>query len=159
MKDLVVFLWNIRSIYNTASIFRTADALGVSKIYLCGITPEPIDILGNYKKDFSKVSLGAEKTVNWEYSYFTLKALKKVKKDGYRIIALEQSPKSKPYYKFKVSKNSKIALILGNEIKGLPKKILDFSDLILEIPMLGKKESLNVSIAFAVVGFYLRYNK
>jgi len=159
MKEFAVVLHNIRSMYNVGSIFRTADALSASGLYLCGITPKPVDVWGKYRREISKVALGAEKNLKWEYSYSTLNVLKKLKSNGYKILALEQSPKSIFYYQFYPKKFSKIALILGNEKNGIPPKILNFSDFVLEIPMLGKKESLNVSVAFGVVGFYLRYNK
>lgn len=157
MREIVLVLHNIRSLYNVGSIFRTAETAGVSKIYICGITPQPSDFLGNYRKEISKVALGAEKIIPWEYNRFTLNVLKKLKEKGYKIVAVEQSPKAISYFKFCPSKKAKIALVLGNEVKGISQKILDFSDKILEIPMLGKKESLNVSVAFGVVVFYLRF--
>lgn len=154
-------LHNIRSVYNVGSIFRTADAAGVRKIYLCGITPEPKDRLGKWRKDFTKVSLGAEKYLEWNASARRARAITKLleslKKEGYKIFAVEQAGKSTPYYRFKNSKFRKIALVLGNEVKGLPLAILKRADKILEIPMRGKKESLNVSVAFGIAVFGLRH--
>jgi 23S rRNA (guanosine2251-2'-O)-methyltransferase len=153
---MVVVLQDIRSIYNVGSIFRTADAAGVEKIYLCGITPGPLDRFGRPIKKFIKVSLGAEKTVAWEKIKNTGKLINKLKKDGYKIFAVEQSKNSLPYFTLhpKPSTLNKIALIFGNEVKGLPKAILKKCDQILEIPMQGKKESLNVAVAAGIVLFH-----
>ncbi len=142
------------------SIFRTADAAGIEKIYLCGITPAPVDQFGKYRQQLTKVSLGAEKYVAWEKIGSTTKLIDKLKGDGYKIFSIEQSKKSIPYFKLKTParagrKKLKTALVLGNEIKGLPQAILKRSDKILEIPMKGKKESLNVAVAFGIVVFSL----
>jgi len=150
MKIQVV-LHNIRSAYNVGSIFRTADAVGVEKIYLTGYTPNPAK-----DKKIGKTALGAENYVSWKAYKNLSHLLKKLKKEGYKIIAIEQSEKSIPYYKFK--QKFDIVLILGNEVRGLNKKILEKCDFVLEIPMFGKKESLNVSVAFAVVAYNLRLN-
>ena len=155
---MIVILHNIRSLYNVGSIFRTADAAGIEKIYLCGITPAPVDQFGKYRPQLTKVSLGAEKYVAWEKFGSTTKLIDKLKGDGYKIFAVEQSKKSIPYYRIRRSSDTivnKIVLVLGNEIKGLPQAILKRSDKILEIPMKGKKESLNVAVAFGVVAFHL----
>jgi len=170
---MIVILYNIRSLHNVGSIFRTADAAGVEKIYLCGITPAPIDEFGKPRSQLTKVSLGAEKYVKWEKigstsspqaAQATLRLLKSLKKQGYKIFAIEQNKKSIPYYKihFRYPKRrssirivNRIALVLGNEIKGLPSSILKRADKILEIPMYGKKESLNVAVAFGIVVFHL----
>ena len=163
MKEIIAVLHNIRSVHNVSSIFRTADAAGVSKIYLTGITPGPLDRLGHPRKDFVKVSLGAERSVPWDESYCLPRALPKLlevlRDQGYLVCAIEQSPRSIPYYKVASSlkKQQKIALIMGNEVKGLPPSILRAADKILEIPMYGKKESLNVSVALGIVVFCLRY--
>lgn len=153
---MIVILYNIRSLHNVGSIFRTADAAGVSKIYLCGITPTPIDKFGRLRSQLTKVSLGAEKYVEWEHCKSTNRLIDKLKRDGYKIFAIEQSKKSTPYYKIPkfYIPNSKFCLILGNEIKGLPPSILNRADKILEIPMYGKKESLNVAVAFGIIAFH-----
>ena len=158
MKELVVVLHDIRSLHNVGSIFRTADAAGVSKIYLCGITGSPLDRFGNVRPDVAKVALGAEKTVPWEHSARTAMVLKKLKKEGYRIVALEQSKDSVPYYE-PLTAHNKLALVLGNEVKGLPPSVLKAADITMEIPMRGEKESLNVSVAFGIAAFALVYNK
>jgi len=160
MKKVVVILHNIRSLHNVGSIFRTADAAGIEKIYLCGITPKPVDEFGRTRTQLTKVSLGAEKYLAWEKVGSTARLLDNLKKQGYKIFAIEQNKKSTPYYKIPKSYilNSKFCLVLGNEIKGLPLSILKRADKILEIPMKGKKESLNVAIAFGIIAFHLILN-
>lgn len=165
--EIVVILHNIRSLHNVGSIFRTADAAGVKKIYLCGITPSPIDVFGKARPQLTKVSLGAEKYVEWEKVKSTARLIDKLKKakprsehcsaigEKYKIFAIEQSKKAVPYHKIKLyeAKSRKIVLVVGNEIKGLPASILKKTDKILEIPMRGKKESLNVAVAFGIIIF------
>ena len=136
---------NIRSLENIGSIFRTADALGVDKIYLCGISGQPPH------NKISKTALGAEKTVLSEYYSQTWRLIGKLKKDKIKIISLEQSNKSILYTKLKPV--FPLALIIGNEVKGISKRILDKSDKIIYLPMGGEKESLNVAVAFGVAGY------
>ena len=136
------------------SIFRTADAAGVSKIILSGYTPSPFDRFGRARKDFSKVSLGAEQSVTWEVAEDIALTLEQLKKEGYALLALEQSKGSTPLFDFKPeSKN--VALIVGNEVAGISPTVLALVDTILEIPMRGQKESLNVSVATGVALFTL----
>jgi tRNA G18 (ribose-2'-O)-methylase SpoU len=158
---MVAILHNIRSTHNVGSIFRTADAAGIKKIYLCGITPAPVDRFGRANQKIIKVALGAEKFLSWEKAGQTTKLLDKIKKDGYKILAVEQSSRSVPYQKIKLSKKDlgKTALLVGNEIKGLSPEVLRRADKIMEIPMRGKKESLNVAVAFGIVAFNLITNK
>jgi len=156
---MIALLHNIRSLHNVGSIFRTADAVGVEKIYLCGITPTPLDEFNQPRPQMTKVSLGAEKTVPWDgsarSSQTISKLIVKLKKDGYKIFALEISPKAIEYNKLKKFKKFKIAIIVGNEVKGLPPAILKKADKILSIPMRGKKESLNVAVAFGIVAYHI----
>lgn len=165
---IIVILHNIRSLHNVGSIFRTADGAGVEKIYLCGITPAPLDRFGNYLKEVQKVALGAERTMPWEKISNATSLLKRLKKEGWRILAVEQAKHSVSYYNFKSSTISrsydsrhspKLAVVLGAEVKGLPPSVLKVADVVLEIPMHGKKESLNVSVAAGIVLFSLRYTK
>lgn len=149
--------------HNVGSIFRTADAAGVSNIILSGYTPAPLDRFGRERKDFNKVSLGAEKTVAWKQVKQLVPVLKKLKQGGYNIIAIEQDKKSTSLFKH-ASYNKKptdqhIVLMLGNEVKGLPKSVLNHANAILEIPMRGKKESLNVSVAAGVALFTLLFTR
>jgi len=149
--DSILILPDIRSAINVGAIFRTADAVGISKIILAGCTPRPTDTFGRVQKDIAKSALGAETWIPWVYNKSLLPVLSKLKKDGYFIVAIEQDKKSVDYRSFK--KTNKIAFILGPEVDGLNKKILDKCDQIVEIPMYGKKESLNVSVACGVVLF------
>ncbi len=165
--EIIVILDNIRSVHNVASIFRTADGAGINKIYLCGITPSPLDRFNKILPQFSKVSLGAEKYVAWEKHKSALILIKKLKNPltggGYKILAIEQSQNSIPYNRLMVKGQiSKVVLIFGNEVRGLSSKVLKIADKILEIPMFGKKESLNVSVAFGIIVYRLAttfYNK
>src|SRR3989344_570586 len=125
---MIAILHNIRSLYNAGSIFRTADAAGVEKLYLCGITPTPLDKFGKLRPQLGKVSLGAEKSVAWEYCKSTAALIKKLKNPpaggGYKILVVEQAKKSIPYHNFATSRGSKVALVVGNEVRGLPPSIL-----------------------------------
>ncbi len=158
MPEIVAVLHNIRSLHNVGSIFRTADAVGAKKIYLCGITPGPVDRFGREVRAFTKVSLGAEKTVAYEKARRAADALAKLKKDGYTILAVEQSRRAAPYHNFRPGRR-KLALLMGAEVKGLPPALLKRADKILEIPMLGRKESLNVAVAFGIVAYRLKFPK
>ena len=152
---MVVLLHNIRSSHNVGSIFRTADAAGVEKIYLCGITPGPKDKYGRVNQKLAKVALRAEKNIAYEHRKSAKALISQLKKQGHKILALEQHKKSVNLFGFKKIKNQKYALVLGEETKGLPIGILKKADKILEIPQKGKKESLNVSVAFGVAAFCL----
>ena len=147
----IVILDNIRSVYNVGSIFRTSDALGVDKIYLCGCTPTPTDRFGRARKDLAKVALGAEKDIAWEYVKVTKDIIKKLKKEKFQIIAVEQDKKSINFKK--VVAKYPVAIVMGNEVGGIDKKTLGLCDLIAEIPMVGNKESLNVSVSFGIAGY------
>ncbi len=148
VKEIQVLLHDIRSTHNVGSIFRTSDAVGVSKIYLSGTSPMPIDKFGRMRKDIAKVALGAEKNIPWEEIKDSVKFIKKMKKLNFKIVALEQNKNSINYKK--VPKSNKVLFIVGNEVWGISKKILDLADFIAEIPMRGGKESLNVSVAFGI---------
>ncbi len=153
MKDMKTFLilHNIRSTYNVGSIFRTADACGISKIFLTGYTPTPIDRFGREVSAITKVALGAEKHVAWEYFSQPEEIIEKLQKEGITIIGIEQVKNSVDYKKVKI-KNS-TAFILGNEVEGISESLLKQCDIIAEIPMQGQKESLNVSVATGVALF------
>ncbi len=156
---MVAILANIRSLQNVGSIFRTADAAGISTLYLAGITPSPVDQFGQLRPQLSKVSLGAEKSVAWEKVSTTARVIDRLKKGGYKIWAIEQSARSAPYNRVKIGNSTmKIALVVGNEVKGLSPAILKKCDKILEIPMRGMKESLNVAVAFGIVAYGILYD-
>ncbi len=146
-RKFYVVCENIRSLENVGSIFRTADAIGVDKIFLCGITGKP----PHHK--ISKTALGAEKNIPFEYCKQTWRVVDKLKKGGVRIISLEQDNRADDYINFKPE--FPLALVIGHEVDGIKKKTLDKSDKIIFLPMRGKKESLNVSVAFGVAGYHI----
>ena len=150
-KEIILILNDIRSTHNVGAIFRTADACGISAIYLIGTTPTPLDRFGRERADVAKTALGAEKTMPWKYFKSITPVITKLKKDKFVIVAIEQSINSVDYKKINLKNNS--AIIVGNEVSGIPKKILEKCDIVAEIPMVGKKESLNVSVATGVVLF------
>jgi tRNA G18 (ribose-2'-O)-methylase SpoU len=152
---IIAVLDNIRSAHNVGSIFRTADAFGISELYLCGTTPAPKDKFGRARSDIGKVALGAEKTVAWKYYSTTRRAVSALKKKGFKIFSVEQDKKSEKTDILRTVKAKNIALVFGNEVDGVNPKILKISDKIIEIPMFGKKESLNVSVAFGIVSHEL----
>lgn len=145
----ILILDNIRSTHNVGSIFRTADAAGVSKLYLVGTTPDPVDRFGREQTDVAKTALGAEKSMSWEHADTTLGVLEKY--PDYFKVALELSDDSKDYKEVSAHENN--IVILGPEVTGLPKEILRACDVVAEIPMKGMKESLNVSVATGVFLF------
>lgn len=145
---LYLILHNVRSVHNVGAIFRTADCAGIKKIFLTGYTPGPLDIFGKIKNDFKKTALGAEEYIEWEKTKNIAFLIKHLKKEKIQIVALEQSDTSVDIRKFKPRVHS--ALILGNEVGGIPNSVLRICDKILEIPVLGKKESLNVSVAAGI---------
>lgn len=157
--QLAVIAHDIRSVHNVGSIFRTGDAAGVKKIFLCGITPAPLDRFKHVRADFAKVALGAERHIAWEPAASAGEVVARLKKEGWQVFALEQSAHAVPYYAaaHELRSDARVAIILGNEVKGLSSSILGAADRILEIPMLGKKESLNVAVAFGIVAFGLRF--
>jgi len=151
MKDLPFYVVcdNIRSLENIGSIFRTADALGVDKIFLTGICGQPPN------SKISKTALGAEENIPWEYHWQSWRIIEKLKKEKVLAVVLEQTKKSLPYIQFKPK--FPLALIVGNEIKGVSLPILKRADQIIYLPMLGQKESLNVAVAFGVVGYWIAF--
>jgi len=153
-KNTYLILHNIRSAHNVGAIFRTADAAGASAIFLTGYTPVPIDRFGIPQKEIAKTALGAERCVPWE-SYTRIGYLiKKLKKEKRRIVCLEQAAGAVDYKNMQGTQP--LALIVGNEIRGVSAQIMRMCDEIVEIPMHGKKESLNVSAATAIALFQIR---
>jgi len=143
-----LILPNIRSCHNVGSIFRTADAFGVDKIFLCGWTPEPPD------PRISKTALGAENTIPWERHKQAGRLIDKLKKDGVQIIAAEFTNNSIDYRKWKPK--FPLALILGHEVKGISSSIIKKTDKVVHIPMMGQKESQNVSVAAGIFCAHVR---
>jgi tRNA G18 (ribose-2'-O)-methylase SpoU len=154
-KMIVGVLHDVRSLHNVGSMFRTADAGGVRHLYLTGYTPTPIDRFGRKRKEIAKTALGGEETVPWSTHQnlpellFTLRGL------GYQIVLFEcGSPLGVMYDE--ADYGEKVALVMGNEVDGLSKELLDGADIVAEIPLHGSKESLNVSVAFGVALYGIR---
>ncbi|MGV8140117.1 MAG: RNA methyltransferase [Mangrovibacterium sp.] len=142
---LIVALDHVRSSNNIGSIFRTCDALLVQSLYLCGITAVPPN------KDIHKTALNAEKWVDWKYFEHTEDAVASLKADGFSVFAIEQIDTSIMLPNFMPRKNEKLALIFGNEVKGVQQKVIDLCDGAIEIPQFGTKHSFNVSVSAGIV--------
>jgi len=144
-SPIIIILDNIRSLNNIGSVFRTADAFLVQKIYLCGITATPPH------KDIRKTALGATESVNWEYRKDTLEVVQELKQQGVQTVAVEQAENAVMLNDFEVGATETIALIFGNEVKGVSQEVVNASDTVLEIPQFGTKHSLNISVSAGVV--------
>lgn len=173
--EVQVVLPDIRSSYNIGSIFRTCDAVGVSGIILAGYSPRPLDNFNRPQKEIAKTALGAEKDIPWVYEESPKKVIKDLKKQGFIVIAVEQSERSINYKDFfknlfknikggtknKLKSNSKseeklkVAIIFGTEVTGISKELLKMCDYIIDIPMKGNKESLNVSVSAGIILYEL----
>lgn len=148
---ITVVLDNIRSCNNIGSVFRTSDALLIENVMLCGITATPPN------KDIHKTALDAEKSVPWEYFEETEMALKKLKELGYRVFAVEQVENSISLPDFTPEKDQKLALVFGNEVKGVQQSVVDLCDGAIEIPQYGTKHSFNISVSAGIVLWDLVY--
>ena len=142
---LILILDNIRSLNNIGSVFRTADAFLIEKIYLCGITATPPH------KDIQKTALGATDSVGWEYRDDTVALVKSLQDEGVEVWAIEQTEKSTLLHDFQPQKNKKTAFVLGNEIKGVQQSVINQAGNVIEIPQEGAKHSLNISVTAGVV--------
>jgi len=154
-----IILDNIRSAHNVGSIFRSSDGAGVEKIYLVGPTPTPVDRFGRPQPEIAKTSLGASESLQWEHVgdagsesiQEALELILKLKKEGFTIVAVEQTPNSVSLYDFTVPE--KVVYIMGAEVEGVHQELINVADMVLEIPMSGMKESLNVSVTAGIVLF------
>ncbi len=144
-SPIILVLDNIRSLNNIGSVFRTADAFLIQKIYLCGITATPPH------KDIRKTALGATESVSWEYRQSTLEAIKELKQSGVRTVAVEQAESATMLNDFQPEMDETLALVFGNEVKGVSQEVVSACDAILEIPQFGTKHSLNISVSVGVV--------
>lgn len=142
---LIIVLDNIRSLNNIGSVFRTSDAFLIEKIYLCGICATPPN------KDIHKTALGATESVEWEYKEDTLGLVENLKKEGVKVLAIEQAENSTKLDDFNPEQNQKYAIVMGNEVKGVQQEVVNASNLCIEIPQLGTKHSLNISVTTGVV--------
>lgn len=144
-NPIVIVLDNLRSMHNVGSAFRTADAFLCEKILLCGITAQPPH------REIHKTALGATDTVEWEYHENTREAILDLRNKGYKIASIEQADQSISLEKFKVGPGERLALVFGNEVKGVQEEVVKLSDYVIEIPQFGTKHSLNVSVSIGVV--------
>lgn len=142
---IVVVLDNVRSQNNIGSVFRTADAFLIESIYLCGISATPPH------KEIHKTALGAEDTVEWKYFENTTDAVDMLKKNGYMLVAVEQTENCIPLEKFPVDINQKYALVFGNEVKGIQQEVINLCSHSIEIPQFGTKHSFNISVCAGIV--------
>ena len=140
-----ILLDNIRSLHNVGSAFRTADAFRIEKIFLTGITGQPPH------REIQKTALGATESVAWQHVEQTKDALLELKAKGYTIVIIEQTTKSKPLHEFAPLETEKYCLVFGNEVDGVSEEALTVSDMAIEIPQLGTKHSLNVSVCLGIV--------
>ena len=152
-KDIHVLLHDIRSAHNVGSVFRTADAIGVSNIILTGYTPCPLDRFGRPVAEIAKTALGAEISITWSYEKDPLAVMAVYKQKGYTIVGLEQDERAIDYKQF--SSTEKILFLVGSEVSGLSSELRTSCDVLIEIPMKGRKESLNVAVAFGIAMFRL----
>ena len=142
---LIVVLDNIRSLNNIGSVFRTSDAFLIEKIYLCGICATPPN------KDIHKTALGATESVAWEYVEDTVGLIQRLKEENIKILAVEQAENSTKLDTFYPNKIEKYAIVLGNEVKGVQQEVVNVADICIEIPQLGTKHSLNISVSCGIV--------
>lgn len=154
-KQFVIVLDNIRSLHNVGSVFRTADAFLVSKLFLCGITGTPPN------REITKTALGATESVDWEYRESSLMIIKELKDQGWKIICLEQTDVSIPLQEFSPQSNEKYCFVFGNEVFGVDQKVIELADMAIEIPQFGTKHSLNISVTagIAVWDYFLKTEK
>ncbi len=151
MQKRILLLHNIRSAHNVGSIFRTADASGVTQVILSGYSPRPIDRFGRPQKDISKTALGAEISIPWSYVKTPTAIIRRLKKQGVHVVGIEQDARALDYRRFR--EDAPTLYMVGNEVRGLSHALRNLCDTLLEIPMHGKKESLNVSVAAGIVLF------
>ena len=144
-----VLLHNIRSAHNVGSVFRTADAAGVDKIWLTGYTPRPIDRHGRAQKQLAKTALGAEQTLSWEALARPADVIARLSRDGYTLTAVEQDPDAVSLQKYRRPEH--VCFVFGNEVSGLSRQVRSRCDNTLEIPMRGAKESLNIAVTAGIV--------
>ncbi|SMP04019.1 RNA methyltransferase [Chryseobacterium profundimaris] len=142
---LIVVLDNIRSMHNVGATFRTADAFLIQKIILCGITPQPPH------REIHKAALGATESVDWKYENDIISVINELKSEGFEVIGIEQTTDSKMITDFTIDSSKKYAVILGNEVEGISDEALPHIDSFIEIPQLGTKHSLNVSVCGGIV--------
>jgi 23S rRNA (guanosine2251-2'-O)-methyltransferase len=155
MNNTIVILHNIRSTHNVGSVFRTADGAGVKEVILSGYTPAPIDRFGRQVSAIAKTSLGACDFIPWRQTTNILTVINELQKSGVQVIAIEQDARAVNLMSYKPGMGP-VAFIFGNEVTGVESEVLDAADVIIELPMLGQKESLNVSVTAGIVLYHQR---
>lgn len=145
LSSIKVLVPNIRSLHNVGSIFRSADAFGISEIILTGYTPTPP------RPEINKTAIGAEEFMDWQYEEDAVTALKKLKESGYYIVGLEQTDNSTQLPDFQADLHEKICIVIGSEVSGIEDELFSFVDEFIAIPQYGRKHSLNVSVATGVM--------
>ena len=148
MRRISFLCFNVRSLWNVGSFFRTCDAFAVEKLYLTGYTGHPP------RKEIAKTALGADETVQWEHAADPLPIIQRLKKEGWSIAALELSPTAIPLTSYKPPE--KVCIVVGHELTGVPEAIMELADTVVQIPMLGTKESLNVAVAAGIALHFVR---
>jgi tRNA G18 (ribose-2'-O)-methylase SpoU len=151
MHRIAPLLHNIRSAHNVGSIFRTADAAGAERVFLSGYTPTPIDAFGRPQPEIAKTALGAEKALPWEHYASAVLLIERLRREGWRIVGVEQDPRAEDYQSLTLS--GPTVFVFGNEVRGLSPALRKKCDQLIDIPMHGTKESLNVSVAAGVILF------
>lgn len=149
---LIIVLDNVRSLNNVGSVFRSADGYRIEKIYLCGITAQPPH------REIRKTALGATESVSWEYAPQTIDVIHKLNTAGYSTCAIEQAERSQNLFNFSLEKNQKVAIVLGNEVKGVEQEVVDACSHVIELDQFGTKHSLNISVCAGIV-IYDIFNK
>jgi 23S rRNA (guanosine2251-2'-O)-methyltransferase len=150
---VIVVMDNIRSMHNVGSVFRTADAFLLEAIYLCGYTAQPPH------RDINKTALGATETVTWKHFETTLEAVKELQQNGYKVYAIEQVESSISLENFSIRADEKTAVVFGNEVEGVQQDVITICEGCIEIPQLGMKHSLNISVAAGIVLWEIVRNK
>jgi tRNA G18 (ribose-2'-O)-methylase SpoU len=153
-REIHLMLHNIRSAHNVGSIFRTSDAIGVTHVYFSGYTPLPVDKFGRPSKEIAKTALGSEKIIPWTRVSSPARLIERSKSEGYVVIAIEQDARAVDYKTY-LPPTGKSLVLVGNEVRGLAKALRDRADVVVDIPMRGAKESLNVAVAYGVAMFRL----
>lgn len=151
VPEIRVLLHNIRSAHNVGSMFRTSDAIGVARIFLSGYTPLPVDRFGRPVKEIAKTALGAEKSVPWNGERDVSRCIMRAKEEGFVVVGLEQDARAIDYARYSVDRPT--LFVVGNEVRGMSPSLRAACDVLIEIPMRGTKESLNVSVSFGVALF------
>lgn len=143
-NPIAIVLDNVRSVLNVGSVFRTSDAFRIEELHLCGLTATPPH------REMNKTALGATESVNWKHFESTSDSLKSLKENGYTLIAIEQTTGAVELQEFTFSNHEKVALVFGNEVKGVSNEALELCDFAIEIPQFGTKHSLNISVSAGI---------